>query len=189
MKKILALLLFLTVSIGFSQTLDGLKTQTQKMYKSSLDMNFDTIMDLTYPKVFDIVDRETLSGMMKAMFDNENMTITLNDIKPTFTYSDIKEIDGKKLSVIRYRNGMKMALKGEVTDEMVNAMQQGLKSTPQFDTVNYDKATKTFIIEGPSVMIGVADATTKNEWTFVNYDNEQLFNMIFDEKIKTALGL
>ncbi|AWA29999.1 hypothetical protein HYN48_07870 [Flavobacterium magnum] len=189
MKKILALLLFITVSTGFSQTLDGLKAQTQKMYKSSIDMNFDAIMDLTYPKVFDIVDRETLSGMMKGMFDNEQMAITLSDMKPVFTYTDVKEIDGKKFSVIKYRNGMKMTLKGDVTDGMVSTMEQGLKSAPQFDKVNYDKATKTFTLEGPAVMIGVADDTTKNEWTFVNYDNEQLFNMIFDEKIKTALGL
>jgi len=189
MKKILTLLLLITVSNGFCQTMESLKTQTQKMYKSSIDMKFNDIMDMTYPKVFEIVDRETLSTMMESMFDNENMSIALTDMKPTFTYSDIKEVDGKKFSVINYRNGMKMTLKGDITDEMVGTMENGFKSTPQFDKVNYDKATKTFILEGPAVMIGVADATTKNEWTFVNYDNEQLFNMIFDEKIKTALGL
>lgn len=189
MKKILTLLLFITVSNGFCQTMESLKTQTQKMYRSSIDMKFNEIMDMTYPKVFEIVDRETLSTMMESMFDNEQMHISLIDMKPAFTYTDIKEIDGKKFSVIKYRNGMKMALKGDITDEMVSSMEQGLKSAPQFDKVDYDKATKTFTLEGNATMIGVADSTTKSEWTFVNYDNEQLFNMIFDEKIKTALGL
>lgn len=39
------------------------------------------------------------------------------------------------------------------------------------------------------MMIAISDSTTKNQWKFVNYDDDKLFSMIFDEKIKTALGL
>jgi hypothetical protein len=189
MKKILTLLLFVIASTAFSQTMESLKASTEKMYKSSTDMKFDDVMDLTYPKVFEIVDRETLSKTMKSTFDNEMMTLTLLDVKPTFTYSGIKEVDGKKFSVVRYRNGMKMALKGDVNDEMVKAMTDGLKTSPQFDKVTYDKALKSIFVEGNAVMIAVADASTNNEWTFVNYDNEQLFGLVFDKKVKEALGL
>jgi hypothetical protein len=189
MKKILTLLLFVTISNSFSQTMESLKTATQKMYQSSIDMKFNDIMDLTYPKVFEIVDRETLSAAMQSMFDSEMMRITLTDLKPTFAYSEIKDVDGKKFSVIRYRNGMKMALEGETDEQMASMMEEGLKSTPQFDKVVYDKATNTFTVEGNAVMIAVADDTTKNQWTFVNYDDDKLFALIFDEKIKTALGL
>jgi hypothetical protein len=189
MKKIFTILLFVTISAAFGQTMETLKTRVQKMYKSSIDMKFDDVMDLTYPKVFEIVDRETLSKTMKSTFDNEMMTLYLLDVKPTFSYSDIKEVDGKKFSVVRYRNGMKMALKGEVDDEMVKAMTDGLKASPQFDKVTYDTASKSIFVEGNAVMIAVADATTKNEWTFVNYDSEQLFGLVFDEKVKAILGL
>ncbi|WP_298155637.1 hypothetical protein [Flavobacterium sp.] len=187
--KFFALLLLGCWMNGFGQTMETLKSQTQKMYKASVELNMETIMDLTYPKVFDIVDRETLTKAMAGVFDNETMKVTFTNLNPAFTYSDIKEVDGKKFNVIRYNNAMKMTLKGEHDEATIAQMKDGLEGSGKFKKIDYDAASKSFLLEGPAVMIAVADDTTKKEWTFVNYDDEQLFSMIFDEKIKTALGL
>lgn len=123
MRKFFTLLLLISITSGFSQTMENLKTETQKMYQFSIVMNFDEVIDMTYPKLFEIVDRETLWTMMQSMFDNEVMTVSLIDLKPEFLYSEIKEVDGKKFNVIKYRNGMKMALKGAPDEQMVAMME------------------------------------------------------------------
>ena len=56
--------------------------------------------------------------------------------------------------------------------------------------VIFEKEENQFKIELRSTLIAVADESTKNKWKFLNKDKEnQLFNMIFDEKVKTELGL
>ncbi|RYE51185.1 MAG: hypothetical protein EOP48_18585 [Sphingobacteriales bacterium] len=57
------------------------------------------------------------------------------------------------------------------------------------NTEAYDEKTNAFTINGESVMIAVADASNKNQWEFVNYENQEMFNMVFNENIKKELGL
>jgi hypothetical protein len=41
-----------------------------------------------------------------------------------------------------------------------------------------------------STLIAVADDLTNNSWKFLNKDKEnKLFSMLFDEKVKSELGL
>ncbi len=187
--KFVIVLFFIGVAGSFAQTMESLKARAEKMYAATYAMDLKTVLDLTYPKVFEIVDRETLETAMGSVFENEDMSISFTKEKAKFTYSDIREVDGKKFNVIKYRSNMKMHLKEVFSDEDMEVMGQGLKESGQFDTVTYDKATNSFLIEGDSTLIAVADSSTKNEWTFVNYDDNQLFELIFDEKTKTALGL
>ncbi len=190
--KIVALLLFISFSKSFGQSstdMGMLKAATEKMYTASYNLDLNTVMDLTYPKVFDIVDRETLLTAMKEMFQNETMTISFNYPKADFAYSDITTIDNKKFSIIRYKSSMKMTLNQDFGPEGVQAMTDGLKSSGKFKTVNYDAKTNSLLVEGDAIMIGVSDASTKNLWTFVNYDDDQLFKLIFDESLKQKLGL
>jgi len=187
--KFVLLFFFMGIAGSFAQTMESLKARAEKMYAATYAMDLKTVLDLTYPKIFEIVDRETLETAMAGIFENEDMSISFTKEKTKFTYSDIKQIDGKKFNVIKYRSGMRMSLKEALDDEYIGIMSDGLKESGQFDTVTYDKATNSFLIEGDSILIAVADSSTKNEWTFVNYDNNELFKMVFDDKIKTALGL
>ena len=74
--------LFITLlSIGcFAQDLAGLKTESQKMFDTALSLNFEKMLDFTYPKVFDIAPKEELAGMMENTFENEQMSIKLEKL-------------------------------------------------------------------------------------------------------------
>jgi ribosomal protein L7/L12 len=187
--KFVLLFFFMGMAGSFAQNMESLKARAEKMYAATYAMDLKTVLDLTYPKVFEIMDRETLETAMGSVYENEDMSISFTKEKVKFTYSDIKQVDGKKFNVIKYRSGMKMSLKEALDDEYIDLMAHGLKESGQYDTVTYDKPTNSFLIEEDSILLAVADSSTKNEWTFVNYDDDQLFKMIFDEKTKTALGL
>ncbi|RZJ66995.1 MAG: hypothetical protein EOO50_06945 [Flavobacterium sp.] len=188
-KKLILFAFLLAVTAGFSQTIESLKSRTEKMYAATSGTDFKTIMDLTYNKVFESVDKATLTSAMENMFRNEFMTISFPSQKPVFTYGPIKEIEGKKFSVIKYKSAMKMTLAQKPEAAAVQNMIDGLKSTGKYSTVTYDEATNSLNIDGDATLIAVSDASTKNEWEFVNYDSEELFAMVFNANIKKSLGL
>lgn len=189
MKKLTLLLLLLAVSNGFSQTRESLKARTEKMFAATNAFDLKGVMDLTYNKIFETVDRKTLEEAMAGVFNNEYMSIDFVNPKATFDYSDIKEIEGKKFSVIKYRNAMKMTLKQKPDPATAQGILEGLKSSGKYSSVTFDEASGSFLIEGDAVLIAVADASTKNEWEFVNYDNEEIFKLVFNDNIKKGLGL
>lgn len=191
MKKLYLLLLLLALSDGFSQTRESLKARTHKMFAAINAVDFKRVMDLSYNKIFEIVDRKTLEEAMAGVFDNEFMSIHSANPNPeiTFDYSDIKEIEGKKFSVVRYRNAMKMTLKQKPDPATARGILDGLKGSGKYNSVTFDEAAGSFLIEGETVLIAVADASTKNEWEFVNYDNEEIFTLVFNDNIKKGLGL
>jgi hypothetical protein len=64
------------------------------------------------------------------------------------------------------------------------------KSSMEAEEVTYNKEKNAFRIKMRSTLIAVADELTSNKWKFLNKDKEnKLFTMIFDEKVKSELGL
>ena len=191
MKNRLFLLLLLVVSFAsniHAQDLTSLKTEAQKTYEASANLNFDGIFEHTYPKVFDIVSKEQMKEMFDQMMANESFTIKLIQVTPNFKFGDIKKIDNKLFCIVEHDNAMTMKFNTpmEGAEDLIETFKASMKA----DEVTYDKTTNTFSIKMRSTMIAIADELTKNKWKFLNNDKSgQLFNMIFNEKIKTELGL
>lgn len=189
-KYVFSILLLLTFSIGFSQTEESLKARAEILFNATNKLDMVAIMKLTYNQAFKDFDKDALAESMKQAFDNEYMSITFKNPSPVpFTTTPIKSIDGKKFSVIRYRNKMILKLKQPFEKSAIDAMTTGLKQSENYEIVVYDEKTNSFNIEGKGVMIAVSDASTKGEWEFINYENKEMFNAVFGEKIKTELGL
>lgn len=184
------ILAFLFALNGFSQTAESLKSRVSKLFEATNNLDMETVLHLTYNKAFGDMDRAMLLESMKAAVDNDHMSIEFtNPSRQPFTADAIKTIDGKKFSVIRYRNSLKLHLKQALDPSVIKAMAQGMKDAGNYASVSYDEKTNSFSIDGNGIMVAVADESTKNEWEFVNYDNKDLFNMVFNEEIKNALGL
>ncbi|MDI1256262.1 MAG: hypothetical protein PSV16_09175 [Flavobacterium sp.] len=190
--KITALLLFITAFSAQSQTIENLKAETEKMYQATFAMDFDKIFSYTYPKLFETVPTDELKTIMEQAFDNEYMKITLEKVNPAFKYSPLKEVDGKKLSLINYKTAMTMVFKQSFdTDEAQQSVVEAIKASGKFSTVTLKKEQKAIYAEMESVMIGISDTTTGNKWKFVNYDASQaeMAKTILGENVLKALGL
>lgn len=191
MKNRLFLILVLIASFAsniHAQDLTSLKTEAQKTYEASANLNFDAIFEHTYPKVFDIVSKEQMKEMFDQMMANDQFTIKLIPVAPNFKFGNIKKIENKLFCVVEHDNAMTMKFNTpmEGAEDLIATFKASMKA----DEVTYDKASNTFSIKMRSTMIAIADEQTKNKWKFLNNDKSgQLFNMLFNEKIKTELGL
>lgn len=177
---------------GFAQTTETLNTRAQELFSATNKQDMAKVMDLTYNKVFEGtgVDKAQLAEAMKQAFDNEIMSIQItNPIPVQYKADPIRTIEGKKFSVIRYRNSMTVKLKQQFEKPMVDGMIDGMKKASNYETVVYDEKTNSIAIAGDAIMIAVADESTKNQWEFVNYDNKEMFDMVFNANIKKELGL
>jgi len=190
MKKVVLILALFSVLNGFSQTRESLKTRASKLFEATNALDMETVLALTYNKAFGNADRAIVLESMKAAVNNDYMSIEFTNPKPQpFTMDEIKTINGKKFSVIRYRNSLVLHLKQTLEPTVIKAMSDGMKSAGNYASVTYDDKTNSFFIDGNGIMVAVADDSTKNEWEFVNYDNKDLFNVVFNENIKKSLGL
>lgn len=190
MKKFFSFL-FIIISVAtFSQTLEGLKADTKKMYDASYIMDFESVLNYTHPKVFETVTREQMVKALNDSFENENFKIRLVHVNPTFTYSELKKIDDKSLCVITYTNAIRMTLVEKITPEKAEKLLNSFKQSEQYKTLIFEKERNSFFLEGKATMIAVAEESTKNEWKFVNYTSskEKMAESILGENIMKALG-
>lgn len=193
MKKIILsfTVLFLTTT-SFCQDLQSLEIETNKMHKATSKMNFDEILDFTYPKLYDILSREQMKEVLEMTFTNEQFDISFLPIDPEFDYTSIKKIEKKSLSVIKYNLGMIMRFNEPVDDETANIMIESLQAQGEsYASVKFDKEKNTFYIKGKSTMIAIADEFTENKWKFITYDKNkrQIAEMLLSDSILNKLGL
>lgn len=187
--KITFLSLFFICALStIAQNMESLKTDALKYYKASTLMDYDALFATTYPKVFDIIPKESMKQMFQQMMDNEQFSIQLVDAEPNFTFGEIKKIGNQTFCLIDHNNVMLMKFKKPMED--AEAMIAIFKKSMDAENVTFDKSSNEFKIELRATIIGIADELTQNKWKFLNKDKEnQLFNMLFDDTIKTALGL
>ena len=179
--------LLCTLSV-LSQDIKSLKVEALKAYKASVSMNYDAIFETTYPKVFDIFPKESMKQMLEQMMENEQFSIKLIEVEPDFSFGELKKVENKTFCIVDHNNVMTMEFKTPMEDS--EAMIDIFKKSMDAKSVTFDKEKNLFRIELRSTLIAVADELTNNNWKFLNKDKEnKLFNMVFDEKTQTALGL
>ncbi|MFD2891568.1 hypothetical protein ACFS5J_06015 [Flavobacterium chuncheonense] len=188
-KKIIVFSLFLLASLTtFAQDMASLKIEAAKAYKAASNMDYEKIFETTYPKVFDIVPKESMKDMFEQMMENDQFSIQLIEVLPEFTFGDIKKIENKTFCLVDHNNVMEMTFKEPMED--AEMMIDIFKTNMEAKEVSYDKTKNAFTIKLRSTLIAVADDSTNQKWKFLNKDKEnKLFSLIFDEKIKTTLGL
>jgi hypothetical protein len=191
MKKIIFGLVVLFHFTSFSQNSETLKSDVKKMYDASYNLAFEEVLNYTHPKVFEMASKEDVLAAMENAFDNETMRIRLVHINPTFTYSDIKTIEGKSLCLINYTNAMRMTFENKLSGDEVETMKKSFTESGEYKTVNFEKDRNSFFLEGNSILIAVSDESTQGKWKFVNYSKTQaqLAEMLLGATILKGLGL
>ena len=183
------LLISLLSIIGFAQDLATLKSESQKMYDAAITLDFEKMMDFTYPKVFEIAPKDQMVEMMYSTFENDQMSIKLEQIDPKFSFGEIKKIDKHVFCQFSHDNKMKLTFKNDISgsEEMIVDM---LKENTGATDVTYDEKTKSFYATLRVNVLAVADELTKNNWKFITLEKEKaMLSMLFSEDIIKQLGL
>lgn len=189
MKKIIQFLLILATINCYSQDVASLKVGAKKVYDYTTNQNYVGLLEMSYPKLFEIVTKTDMIAMLKKTFDEtEGYKIIMIPSEPNFVFGEIKKIDKQLFCVINHDITVQMIFDEPIPTEEIQEYITVFKENMSSDNVTYDTAKKTMTIISKSKLIAISDETTKNEWRFLTYNNN-VFDMMFTPKIKTELGL
>lgn len=190
LKKI-AFLLLLISQLTVAQDLNSLKVEAQKLFDATKTMDYDKIIDGTYPKVFEMVPKQQMKQILISTFNgNDEMKISLLDIEPDFKFGEIKKIDNQTFCLIDHNFAMELTIKEKIEDDDEAQMMIDIfKEAMETEKVTFNKEKNSFTITKVSTMIAIFDDATKNTWKFLNKDKENaLAKNLFSKKVLKALN-
>lgn len=189
--KLTVIVVLLFSQVTFAQDLTSLKQEANKIYTATATLDYDIIMDYTYPKIYEIISREQMKELLIQTFNgNEQMKIKILNVAPNFNYGVIKKIDDQNFCLVDHNLEMDLTLTEKIEGEEVEMMTELMKSAMECESVTFNQQTNTFNIKKRATMIAIADAATNNQWRFINKDKENaLVSKLFSKKVIKALGL
>ena len=190
MKKIFyTALLVLASYSGFSQDAASMKAGAQALIDKPVAKDYNALLDMTYPKLFELAPREAVLESLKSTFDgNQGFKIVMLPMAPNFVFGPIKKIGTQSFAIIDHDNSLQVIWDEPIPAEEIENYVGLFKTNMKTENVSYDAAKKTMNIKAKAKMVAVADETTKNKWTYLTY-SDQMFAVLFDENIKKQLGL
>ncbi len=188
--KIISFFLLIT-SINYSQNIEQLKIDTEKMYEAMYNLDFDTVLNYSDPKLFETVTREQMVIVLNQFYENTLMRTRLVYPKVDFTFGEFQVIDGKTYCVIQYHNALRMTFEKQLPLEEAKTIKKGMQSIKEYEKVIYEKSRNSFLVEGKATLVAVTDSKSNNEWKFIDCSRSQaqLAYLILGENVIAKLGL
>ena len=148
-------------------------------FAATQEKDWDKVLDLTYPKLFNLYPREQMLGVFQNM-EAEGMTIEMGNMEIKNIYG-AEDFEGETFSAVDYAMQMKMILSGEsFNDQALDFMKTSFETTYGEDQVTLDRENKTFTLQAEKTLFAIADDGTDN-WHFIEKNDEQM--MILEQII------
>jgi len=190
--KTCVILLLLVSCFTSAQTIEKLKAETKKIHDANYTMDFETITNLTYPKVVTTIGKEKFQEKLDTDYQNEAYRMRLQLVNPVFQYGEFIKIDGNTFCVISYKNPVRYFYETKLDSNTSLLKANDLREKDRTKDVTFEISRNSFNVRRISKFVAIADATTNNEWKFFNMDDvaqRQLFETLFDDTIKKQLKL
>ncbi len=201
MRILLTLYLLVFISCGGNKKVATATASPQVKYEAEIreklnlynqkmaEGDYIASLDFVYPKLFEIVPKETMVGLFKQTFDSEDMKITISDSKVLKVHDNYIEADNNIYTLVDYSFDMNMKLTGEMVD--AGEFMIGLFETEYGkENVIYDKEKNTFNIKTENQMIVIKE---NGEWYFLENKKEPAYQYILErlvgEDILKKLGV
>lgn len=189
-------LLFSLVLTGFfALDLDAQNIDHQTIISDSLevylqanyDKDYDKIMDMVYPRLFDIVAREDMIAMFKGI-ESEGIEFELSN-GGVDGISSLVVHEQERFARVDYHMDMMMRFTGieyekESTQDVIYASFQG-----QYGADNVSRKDGAFYITTDKTMIAIAPLDEES-WKFMemNRDQPQLLEMLLPREVIAAFS-
>lgn len=190
--KIIVISLFFASCMTHSQTIEQLKAATKKIYEANYTMDFEAVAKLTYPKIVDHYGRTKFMDKLDNDYQNEKYRMRLQVEMSVFQFGEIQKINDRSYCVISYRNPARYFYETKLDSNTSLLEANFLREKDQTKDVTFEPKRNSFNVRRTSKFIAIADATTGNEWKFLNMDDVEqrtLSKNILDDAVKKQLGL
>ncbi len=184
MKKIFLLFLLFLGFFAFSQDKDQKQiiTDTEKIITAIGEKNYDGILDLTYPEIFNAGDREMIKPLFKNIFEgSEEVSMEFIPVAAKAETSEIYTSGKNKYAFSSYPVRFRMAFKNTFSKEQQIMITDMMKSQ-QVETFFLDPNNAE--ISQKLIIIALNDDKTKGIWKYITYDeNNTIFNALVAPEI------
>jgi len=191
--KLLSILLLLIAFKSISQNVTQLLATTKQLYTANYEMDFETIISLSYPKMVETIGKEVMLDQLDKSYQNEMYRLRYQLETVPFITSKIQKIGNQSFCVITCRNPVRYFFEEKIPNETVALMHatmlEGINNNKE---VVFEPKRNSFNVKRNTTYLAVFDETTNGDWKFFNLDDDNqkaVFQTLFDEKTKTALGL
>jgi len=173
---------FLFISIvAFSQSKSELQASAEKtakqMFIDTNNKNYDAVIEMTYPTLFNFVPKDQMKTLFKSMFEgNEEFTIEIPNTIPPYKVTEVieKKEDGLAYAFITYDMKMKMTFLKQSFDEESKKMMKSVMQMQGMD-VSFVSNNAVDVILNDRITILIRDKETNGQWKMVNYDTNSPF--------------
>lgn len=189
--KRLPFFLLLLGGFAFAQTADTLKQTYAKMVEANNKLDFETIIDSTYPKLVEMAGRDALIAEMKRAFSDPNLKISFVKNDAAAEFGNIVETKDGRFCVVRRETILRLAFKEKLIEAQAQSIQGSIARSNPLRSVRFDAKENAFYSTGPDITIAVSDASTKQQWRFLSYDPslEPMLQTWFGQDIAEKLQL
>jgi hypothetical protein len=191
--KLKLITLFIVYSFtGFSQNTEKLKAAMQALYEANYLMDFEAIAQYSYPDMVVKIGKDTFLQQTEQHYENEQYRLRYQLQNVPIQLGQTKQVNGKSFCVITIRIPKRYFFETKLTTEQAVEKKTWLQEINHTKDVTFEPNRNSFNVKKMSTFVAVFDETTNGEWKFFNFDNPEqweAFKTMFDEKVKTTLGL
>ena len=187
MKKVIyILILLLSTNIIGQNNKEELDKIAIKMFVDMNNRDFDAIVDMTYPKVFEIASKEQMKTVFKTLLEgNSEFSVEIPEVKPNYKISDIyySENDSLTYAFLSYDLNMKMIFKTQEFEEKDQKMMTNFMNAKGMEVKFISKNTMDMkMLDRITVLL--KDKFTNGDWAMLNYDPDSpLFYQMTPSKV------
>ena len=172
--SIVAICLLFTSSLGFAQADSEAQAKVEQMAKQMfIDMNnrdYDAILEMSHPKMFELVPKDQVKDMFKTMFEgNEEYSIEVPKVIPKYEVSKVIQTEEESYAFVVYNMSMKMTFhKQSFNDEA----KKGMKSVMSMQGIDAEFVSDNTVqmLMKDRITILIKDERTEQKWAMINYD-------------------
>jgi hypothetical protein len=183
MKNILITLLILVSTFSFAQSDEAtVKQDFESMVNFTRQNQIEKVLDMTYPRLFEKMPKETVLGMAKMAMTGMGMKMIFEENKINLNVSQIIKLKNASICLSQYDQNTVI--------EFDNAMMAKMFLMAKNEDFKVEKIDdKKVKMVGKSYLLAINDSYTKNTWKYLNYDQNNDSSIMSKEIYDKALEL
>ncbi len=175
---------------GYDEESKTIAKLVDQMFVDMNNKDYDAILEMTHPKVYDIVSKDQMKTMLKSMFEgNGEFKIEIPKTTPKYKLSKIFKEDKNNLkyAFTTYDMQMKMTFNNQKFDDETKKMMVSQMKLQDFDAKFISDSTIDVLMNNRMTVL-VNEDTTNNKWVMLNYnpDSPLFYKMLPASVLETA---
>lgn len=179
------MLLFATIAaaqVDSTTAATQIQERLDVYFKANEEKDFDIILDMIYPKLYELAPREQVKSQFIAM-DAGGMTFSIYDMAANKFSAPFIHAE-EQFVLIDYSHAMDLTLTDSTMQASAPMMQGVFEEQYGKENVSYDEENVQFTMAINKKMLAIAPLDS-TEWMFIDFDpkNPAILGMLFDEAV------